>query len=174
MPKKKLKITSGKIETETDYLSFNSCKAFLSSLHSPPTHWCGVKKEVIIKMPPKTNAGHASAYIKPTAIKIPPKNQRTSRYIQIGAMLIFLKIDFTHLFFQVLLIVFFLNKLNINPPIKAKYIVLFKGLEVMAQVPELHPTNFQYAYPITAPITAPIMYNLLRPTQFFILSFLFL
>jgi len=53
-----------------------------------------------------------------------------------------------------------LNKLNINAPNMAKYIVLFKGLDVILQVPDWHPINFQYAKPLMAPITAPMIYSL--------------
>ena len=38
----------------------------------------------------------------------------------------------------------------------APYRVLLIGFDVMAQLPELHPTKFQYIQPAIAPINNPI------------------
>ena len=47
-----------------------------------------------------------------------------------------------------------------NAPINAPYSDELTGLEVIAQVPDAHPTSCQYKKPAAAPIKAPIMVRL--------------
>lgn len=46
---------------------------------------------------------------------------------------------------------------NTKPPITEPYKVLFIGFDVIAQVPVLQPTNFQYKNPAMAPNGIPMM-----------------
>lgn len=66
---------------------------------------------------------------------------------------------------------FFLNNEKNNPPINPPYKVLFVGFEVIAQLPELHPTNFQYKKPAINPTGIPITNNILDFIKFFIILF---
>lgn len=46
---------------------------------------------------------------------------------------------------------------NTKPPITEPYKVLFIGFDVIAQVPVLQPTNFQYKNPAMVPNDIPMM-----------------
>jgi len=46
---------------------------------------------------------------------------------------------------------------NNNPPNKAPYKVDLKGLDQIAQVPSIQPTNFQYKKPPRAPVIVPML-----------------
>ena len=46
---------------------------------------------------------------------------------------------------------------NTKPPITEPYKVLFIGFDVIAQVPVLQPTNFQYKNPAMVPNGIPMM-----------------
>ena len=47
--------------------------------------------------------------------------------------------------------------LAISPPTTEKNITELYGLDVMGQLPPLHPINSQYKNPTAAPATAPII-----------------
>jgi len=73
-------------------------------------------------------------------------------------------------FFKSYYFLFLLNNEKSNPPINPPYKVLFVGFEVMAQLPELHPTNFQYRKPDINPKGIPIINNKLDFIKFFIID----
>jgi len=55
-----------------------------------------------------------------------------------------------------------------TPPVNAPYNELLTGLDVIAQVPDSHPTKYQYSHPATEPKAKPVNSNLYLVNSTFI------